>query len=144
MAENVKETKAVEKKSRLVEAFTKDYKYEGLILLVLAIIALVLGIWALKYPTNHDGTLAFEGAFLIGNKLGSTIFSWILIVLGGFSMILAIWPYYKPSIYEIKRVTWPTKKTMITDTVAVLIYSASFAIFFAILDILFLLIVRAL
>ena len=48
--------------------------------------------------------------------------------IAAFSLLLSVWPYYKPSIDEVKRVTWPTKKIMITNCVDVLIYSASFAV----------------
>lgn len=130
-----------EKKNRLVEAFTKDYKYEGLVLLILAIIAIVFGV--LLIANINSGNNFISGAFLIGESdTTSKIFAWILIILGAFSLVLSIWPYYKPSIYEIKRVTWPTKKTMISDCVNVLIYSASFAVFFFLVDILFAFIIK--
>ena len=38
------ETKAKPKKNRLAEVFMKDYRFEGLILLILAIVAIVLGV----------------------------------------------------------------------------------------------------
>jgi preprotein translocase subunit SecE len=130
-----------ERKNRLAEVFTKDYKYEGLVLLVLAIIAIVFGV--LLLVNIKSGNNFISGAFLIGeNDTTSKIFAWILIVLGTFSLALSIWPYYKPSIYEIKRVTWPTKKTMITNCVDVLIYSVSFALFFFLVDILFAFIIK--
>ena len=89
--------KEVKKPSRLVTVFTKEYKHEGLILLVLAIIAIVLGVIFLK----GDFGLTLEGVYLIGDY--PKVFSWILIALGVFSLILAIWPFYKPSIDEVKK-----------------------------------------
>jgi len=127
--------KTEEKKNRLKEAFTKDYKYEGLVLLILAIIAIILGALiitgVLEIPGESDSS---NGVFLIGGKPNSTIFAWILIVLGIFSLILSIWPYYKPSIFEVKRVTWPTKKTMLSDCINVFIYSIGLALFFYVAD----------
>ncbi len=137
------ETKSTEKvrKNRLVEVFTKDYKYEGLVLLILAVIAIVFGV--LLLANIKSGTNFIAGAFLIGESdTTSKIFAWILIVLGAFSLLLSVWPYYKPSIDEVKRVTWPTKKIMITNCVDVLIYSASFAVFFFLVDILFAFIIK--
>ena len=137
------ETKATEKvrKNRLVEVFTKDYKYEGLILLILAIIAIVFGVVLLA--NIKAGRNIIQGAFLIGESdTTSKIFAWILIVLGAFSLALSIWPYYKPSINEVRRVTWPTKKVMITNCLDVLVYSASFALFFFLVDILFAFIIK--
>lgn len=129
LVEKKTEEKPVEKKSRLKEAFTKDYKYEGLILLILAIIAIVLGALIIT-----DTLPIAENVYLIGGEPNSTIFAWIMIVLGIFSLALSIWPYYKPSIYEIKRVTWPTKKIMLSDCINVFIYSIAFAVFFYLAD----------
>ncbi|MCR5422897.1 MAG: preprotein translocase subunit SecE [Bacilli bacterium] len=132
-----------DKPNRLAEAFSKDYKYEGLILLILAIIAIVFGVILLANIKQGNNFIA--GAFLIGeNDTTSKIFAWILIVLGAFSLALSIWPYYKPSIYEVRRVTWPTKKIMITNCLDVLVYSVSFAVFFFLVDILFAFIIKAL
>ena len=137
------ETKSTEKvrKNRLVEVFTKDYKYEGLVLLILAVNAIVFGV--LLLANIKSGTNFIAGAFLIGESdTTSKIFAWILIVLGAFSLALSIWPYYKPSFYEIRRVTWPTKKIMITNCLDVLVYSVSFALFFFLVDILFAFIIK--
>ncbi len=139
MAEEVKEVKEVvkkeEKKNRLAEVFSKDYKYEGLILLILAVIAIILGVLIITDVKAGSGIFNIKGqAFLIGDF--PILFAVILIVLGAFSFALSVWPYYKPSIYEIKRVTWPTKKTMISNSIDVVIYSASIAVFFYLCDLL--------
>jgi len=116
MAEKV-EQKQFEKKSKLVEIFTKDYKYEGLILLILVLIAITLGVLI----TSKVMTIP-QDVFLIGEY--PIVFAVILIVLGALSLILSIMPYYRPSIYELKRVTWPTKKTLLENC----IYAFSFTI----------------
>lgn len=128
---NVKDTSVKkEKKNRLAEAFTKDYKYEGLVLLVLALVALVLGVVLIK-----DSTWIPDNSFLaIGNKL---VFPIILIVLGVLSVILSVWPYYKPSVDEVKRVTWPTKKTMLSNCISAFTYTIVVAVFFFLVDLLF-------
>lgn len=132
-----------EKKNRLVEVFTKDYKYEGLILLILAIIALVLGI-LVEVNIQAGGTASdpglcipeaktiTDGVFLI--SYFRELFAWILIVLGAFSIILSVWPYYKPSVYEIKRITWPNQKTMLENTVCTFIFVLIFVAFFTLVD----------
>ena len=121
-----------EKRNRLAETFTKEYKYEGLVLLVLAIIALILGVWLLG-----DGAAYLpDGSILkIGNGI---LFPVILIVLGVISIFLSVWPYYKPSISEVRRVTWPTKKKMLSNCLSVFVYTVAFAVFFHLADLLFL------
>ena len=123
------------KKSRLAEAFAKDYKYEGLILLILAALAIILGVLIITDVKAESGFFNIKGAaFLIGDY--PILFATILIVLGAFALALSIWPYYKPSIYELKRVTWPTQETILTNCMYVLIYSVSIILFFYLCDLL--------
>lgn len=112
---------AEQKKNRLAEIFTKDYKYEGIVLLVLSIIAIVVGILILPNPGTIMG-------------ISVKIMGWILIGLGGVSLLLSIWPYYKPSVYEVKRVDWPTKKSMLEDVISVFIFTIIFVLFFTVVD----------
>ena len=132
-----------EKKNRLVEVFTKDYKYEGLILLILAVIALVLGI-LVEVNIKAGGTPSdpglcipeaktiTDGVFLI--SYFRELFAWILIVLGAFSIVLSVWPYYKPSVYEMKRISWPNQKTTLENTLCTFIFVIIFVAFFALVD----------
>lgn len=112
---------AEQKKNRLAEIFTKDYKYEGIVLLVLSIIAIVVGILILPNPGTIMG-------------ISVKIMGWILIGLGGVSLLLSIWPYYKPSVYEVKRVDWPTKKSILEDVISVFIFTIVFVLFFTFVD----------
>lgn len=114
---------AEQKKNRLAEIFTKDYKYEGLVLLILSIIAIVVGVLLLDRYSE----------VMIGWISGS-VFGWILVVLGGVSLLLSIWPYYKPSVYEVKRVSWPNKKTMFENVLSAFIFTIIFVVFFAGVD----------
>ena len=114
---------AEQKKNRLAEIFTKDYKYEGLVLLILSIVAIVVGVLLLD---NYSEVM-------IGWISGS-VFGWILVVLGGVSLLLSIWPYYKPSVYEVKRVSWPNKKTMFENVLSAFIFTIIFVVFFAGVD----------
>lgn len=118
-----------QKKNRLAEVFTKDYKYEGLILLVLSIIAIVLGVYFLVSGEDFGGE---TGAFLLGRY--PKVFSWLLTILGVVSLLLSVWPYYKPSVYEVKRVSWPGKKEMLENTISSFIFVVIFVIFFLFVD----------
>ena len=130
MSENKKAVvkKETKKQSRLLTVFTKEYKHEGLILLILAIIAIVLGVIFLR----GEFGLTLENVYLIGDY--PKVFSWILIVLGAFSLLLAVWPYYKPSIEEVKRVSWPSRGQLLKSTITVLIFSLIMALFFLVVD----------
>ena len=58
------------------------------------------------------------------------VFSWLLTGLGVVSLLLSIWPYYKPSISEVRRVSWPGKKTMLENCITVFIFVIVFIAFF--------------
>ena len=126
-----------QKKNRLAEDFTKDYKYEGLVLLLLSIIAIILGgyflvdCYTLDPVTNEYGQ-PFGDAFFLGTY--PKVFSWLLTGLGAVSFLLSIWPYYKPSIYEIKRVSWPSKKVMLENAISTFVFSAIMVLFFFLVD----------
>ena len=124
-----------QKKNRLAEVFTKDYKYEGLVLLILSIIAIILGVYFLVECYTLDGDSyrkPFGDTFLLGQY--DREFSWLLTGLGVISLLLSIWPYYKPSVYEIKRVSWPSKKTMLENVITTLVFIVIFVLFFALVD----------
>ena len=115
MAEKVEKKDKKEKKSFLA-LVAREYRYEGLILLVLALISIILGVMILigVKTEGSDGLIVNQDYWFIGEY--PKAFAWILIILGGVSFVLAVWPYVKPSIGEVKRVSWPTKKVMLENT----------------------------
>lgn len=122
------ETKAKPKKNRLAEVFMKDYRFEGLILLILAIVAIVLGVLILVGTLTIDANIPVLGDY-------PKVFAWIFLVgLGVVSLGLAVWPFYKPSVEEVKRVTWPTGKQFLYDSIIVLLFIAVLALFYTAID----------
>lgn len=121
------------KKNRLVEAFKRDYKFEGLLLLLLSMLAIIVGGWFLA--ACYKGEEPFRGVFLLDDY--DKVFSWLLLILGVVSLLFSIWPYYKPSIYEVKRITWPSKKEMLESSLATFIFSLVLVLFFFLCDQLF-------
>lgn len=118
------------KKKSVLSLLSKEYKYEGLLLLVLSVITILLGVMILigVSTEGESGLVVNENFYFIGEY--PSAFAWILIVLGVVAFLLAIWPYYKPSIKEMKKITWPSKKTMIENTVATLVYVLIVALLF--------------
>jgi preprotein translocase SecE subunit len=123
-----------QKSSGALAIFTKEYKYEGLILLFLSIVAIVLGAMVLigESSTGSGGLTINKDVFLIGDY--PKAFAWILIILGVMSMVLAIWPFLKPSISELKRVSWASKGTLFQNTATVFAFILIMALFFLLSD----------
>jgi len=122
------------KANGILAIFTKEYKYEGLLLLFLSLVAIVLGSMVLIGETSGgaNGLTINENVFLIGDF--PKAFAWILIILGVLSFILAVWPFFKPSVSEIKRVSWPTKGTLLQNTSTVFAFIVVMALFFLLSD----------
>lgn len=120
---NVANTKDVKKRGQLMSVFTRDYKYEGIVLLILAVIAVVLGILIVT------GTLSIPSdVFLLGDY--PLVFAWILVGLGIISFILAVWPFYKPSVDEMKRVSWISRGELLKSSLTVFLFVLIFSLFF--------------
>lgn len=129
-------TKEKTKKSEnsILSIFTKEYKYEGLLLLFLSLIAILLGTMVIIGENSTDGrplTIRKE-VFLIGEY--PLVFAWILVILGAMSLILAVWPFLKPSMAELKRVSWAKKSDTLKNTLIVFAFIAIMAGFFLLSD----------
>lgn len=121
---------AEKEKKSLMSLLGKEYKYEGLLLLVLGIITTVLGVLIHLGVTTKgsEGLVINENFYFIGEY--PKLFAWVLITLGAAAIILAIYPYYKPSIKEMKRITWPSKKEMLSNTLIVIAFIVIVAFLF--------------
>ncbi|MGI6710684.1 MAG: preprotein translocase subunit SecE [Bacilli bacterium] len=128
-----KKEKKENKENKILTILTKEYKYEGLILLLLSLIAIVLGILIIVGEnTGTSGLVIKDDVFLIGDY--PKVFAWILIILGAVSLLLAVWPFYKPSISEIKRISWPSKGVLLKNSVTVFVFSLIMSLFFLVVD----------
>lgn len=105
-----------EKKNRIMEAIAHEWKYENLILVVLALFAIELGVLLL----TKDLTIS-EEAPIIGEHW--KLFAWILVGLGAVSTLLAVSGFYRPSFAEIKHITGLTRKEFLADIVIVIVFS---------------------
>ena len=121
---------AEKEKKSLISLLGKEYKYEGLLLLVLGIITTVLGVLIHLGVTTKgsEGLVINENFYFIGEY--PKLFAWVLIILGAAAIILSIYPYYKPSIKEMKRITWPNKKEMLSNTLIVIAFIVIVAFLF--------------
>ncbi len=122
MAEKVEKKVEKKEKKNFLSLVLREYKFEGLILLVLALISIILGVMILigVKSNGSDGLIVNQDYWFIGEY--PKAFAWILIILGAVSFVLAVWPYVKPSISEVKRVSWPTKKVMLENTAVTFVF----------------------
>ncbi len=126
--------KEQKKDTGILAIFTKEYKYEGLLLLFLSLVAILLGTMVLIGENSSTGLpiTINKDVFLIGDY--PKVFAWILIILGGMSLILAVWPFLRPSVGELKRVSWAKRGDLIRDTATVFAFIVVLALFFLFSD----------
>ena len=122
MAEKVEKKVEKKEKKNFLSLVLREYRFEGLILLVLSLISIILGVMILigVKSSGSDGLIVNQDYWFIGEY--PKAFAWILIILGAVSFVLAVWPYVKPSIGEVKRVSWPTKKVMLENTAITFVF----------------------
>ena len=104
-----------EKKNRVLQAISHEWKYENLILVILALFALELGVLLL----TGDLTIS-ANAFLIGEYW--KVFAWILVGLGVIALLLAVASFYRPSLAEIKHVTGLKRKEFLVNVITVFVF----------------------
>ena len=127
-----KETTKVEKKEKkkgnfFKDFFTTEYKFESILLLSLAVIAMVLGFMLIV-----GDIVINEKVYIIGEY--PLVFAWILFILGVLSLLLAVFPFFKPSFSEMKRVNWPSAGKVCKNVLVVLVYILLLALFFVAAD----------
>lgn len=116
------------KKSRLWEMFSTVTKWENYFFVVISLLTLLLGILILT------GVLSIKSGFPV---IGSypTAFAWILVVISGFGLIYALYPFFKPAYPELKKVTWPRGRQFAADTFRVFVFIMILSLLFMAYDI---------
>lgn len=96
-----------EQKSRLLEVLSTDYKWENLLLGLLATIAAALAFVIIL----NKGPLYIDPSFpVLGERKNALIFAWVLFGIAVFGLALVVYPFFLPAIPELKQITWPTRK----------------------------------
>ncbi|VEU80188.1 preprotein translocase subunit SecE [Haploplasma axanthum] len=129
--------KTVEKKSKLKEILVTEYRWENLLLLVLATLSTALSLIIII----NKGPITIDSNFpVLGNRTNQLIFAWILFAISMMGIGLVIAPFITPAIPELKKITWATKSQFLDHSVRVLV----FILFFVFVIIAFDIIVLAL
>jgi preprotein translocase subunit SecE len=111
--------KQVEEKSKLLEVLTTEYKWENLLLGILATISAAL---ALMIISGNTLLQIREDFPILGEGNNGLIFAWVLFVISLFGLALVIYPFFIPALPELKKVSWPTWPKFLDNAVRVLIF----------------------
>lgn len=111
--------KTVETKSKLIEVLTTEYKWENLLLGILATLSGALALMII----SGNSLLQINANFpILGQGNNGVIFAWVLFAISIFGLILVIYPFFLPAIPELKKITWPTFPKFVDHSIRVLIF----------------------
>lgn len=130
MAKNTEEKKS----NKALEILTKEYPGEKVLLAILGLMVIVVGVYVLEDVYVHFKDSVFG---ILDDRWKINIFAWVVIAIGAAAFLLAIWPFFTPSIAEMKKVSWPTRNVMINHTLRVFGFILFLALFFLILELIF-------
>ncbi|HHT55680.1 MAG TPA: preprotein translocase subunit SecE [Acholeplasma sp.] len=133
--------KETEKQSKLVEILTTEYRWENLLLLVLAVLSTALSLIIII----NKGPIAIDSSFpILGNRTNQLIFAWILFGISMLGIGLVAAPFIAPAIPELKRITWAKKSEFIDHSVRVILFILFFVFVILAFDIIVLALLRLL
>jgi preprotein translocase SecE subunit len=129
-----------ESESRIMTILKKEYAFENWLLAVLSPILVLWGVYLI---------IGKFGSFNLAENLGSSGFGFIdfffltalrriltgsfLILIGTLVLVYLLIPYFRPSIAELKKVTWPSAKTLAENTARVFVFLIFLALVFTLL-----------
>lgn len=124
----IKEQKRLEdKESRVMKVLSTEYKFENGLFIFLSAVVLLLGILIL------DGTLNVrENFFLIGSI--PKPFAITLIVISSIGLLYGLYPIFKPSFPEFKKISWPTMNLFGRNAIRTFIFIILLALMFFLYD----------
>lgn len=111
--------KQVEQKSKLLEVLTTEYKWENLLLGILATLS---GALALMIISGNSLLEINQNFPVLGQGNNGIIFAWVLFAISLFGLALVIYPFFLPAIPELKKITWPTFPKFLDHAVRTLIF----------------------
>ena len=123
--------KTTEQKGKPIEVLTKEYRWENLVLGILAVISAALAIMIL---TANNLLTPPDDIFPIIGGSNFFIFAWVLLVISIFGLVLVVYPFFLPAIPEIKKITWPTWKKFLDNSTRVVVFLAILTGFLLLFD----------
>ncbi len=120
------------KPNRVLEILRKEYPFERILLGVLGAFVLILGVYLVE---GNVLEIRLTNWWIFNSELKRTIFAIIVIIVGSFSFLMAIWPFFVPSFSEMRKVTWPNRSTILNHSARVFGFIIFIALFFVLADV---------
>ena len=119
------------KPNRVLEILRTEYPFERILLGVLGAFVIVLGVYLLEGTVLE---IKLTTWWIFDSELKRTIFSIFIIVIGSVAFLMSVWPFFVPSIAEMRKVSWPKRKTRLNHVARVFGFIIFVAVFFVLID----------
>lgn len=124
--------KTVEKQSKLKEILVTEYRWENLLLLVLATLSSALALIIII----NQGPISIDSNFpILGNRTSQLIFSWVLLTISLLGVGLVVAPFVGPAIPELKKITWAKRSEFVDHSTRVILFILFFIFIIVAFDI---------
>ncbi|MDD5601813.1 MAG: preprotein translocase subunit SecE, partial [Candidatus Izemoplasmatales bacterium] len=118
-----------QKHSRVMEILKKEYAFENWLLAILSPVLILYGVYILigKFGSvNLVNVLGSSGIgfidFFFNTPLKRILTGVFLVLIGLLVIIYLAIPFLRPSIAEMKKVSWPTSKSLAINTSRVFLF----------------------
>lgn len=108
-----------EQKSKLLEVLKTEYKWENLLLGILATISGALALMIISGNTLLQIRADFP---ILGEGNNGLIFAWVLFVISVFGLVLVIYPFFIPAIPELRKISWAKWPKFLDNAIRVFIF----------------------
>ncbi len=111
--------KQEEQPSKLLEVIKTEYRWENLLLGILATIAIAISIMIISGNTLLQINPDFP---ILGEGNNGIIFAWVLFAISAFGLFLVLYPFFLPAIPELKKISWAKWSKFLDNSVRVLVF----------------------
>ncbi len=112
--------------SRVMEILKKEYAFENWLLAVLSPVLILYGVYIIIGAFGSVSLTSVLGSsgvefidFFFKTDLRRILTGSFLVLIGALVLVYLMIPYFRPSISELKKVTWPTAKTLASNSAKV-------------------------
>ncbi len=130
-----------QKKSRVMEILKKEYAFENWLLAILAPVLVLYGVYIIIGAFGSVDLTAILGSSGIGfidfffeTDLKRILTGVFLILVGTLVIVYLAIPILRPSIAEMKKVSWPPRKDTLSSTAVVIVTVLIIVAFLGVVD----------
>lgn len=131
----VKDNNKEQDTGRVMRILRKEYAFENWLLAILSPVLIIYGVYIIGGTFGTVNlTLGNSGVgiidFFFNTDLKRILTGTFLILIGVLVLIYLFIPYLRPSLVEMKKVTWPTTKDLVTNSLKVIGFILVVSLFF--------------